>query len=314
MLKVGLVGVGGISRAHIPAWNSVEDVELVALCDVRPEQLAPYEGKHCYTDYDEMLRNEDLDIVDVCAPTYLHVPLSQKALEHGIHVICEKPLSLDPTDAGRLYELAEKNNCKFMVAQVLRFRKNYMILKQLYESGRYGKLLSLSMKRLCGMPDWSHDNWMAQRDKSGFVPFDVHIHDLDFCIHAFGKPKNVIRHRIDAPDQDYIHAIYEYDGFFASLEASWFAAPYRFNEGYRALFEKAILEDEYGKCTLLDLDGNEMNLEEIAEGPATVNLPASNGFFDELNYFADCVRENKPQDKVKAWEVETALRHAKAFG
>ena len=65
MLKVGVVGVGTISKSHIRAWEAMEDVELVALCDIRPEQLEGYSGKHLYTDYDVMLSQETLDIVDV---------------------------------------------------------------------------------------------------------------------------------------------------------------------------------------------------------------------------------------------------------
>ena len=65
MLKVGLIGVGGISGAHIPGWLSLDGVELVALCDVRPEQMEKYPDIRHYTDFDEMLRNEELDILDI---------------------------------------------------------------------------------------------------------------------------------------------------------------------------------------------------------------------------------------------------------
>lgn len=65
MLKVGLIGVGGISGAHIPAWERMEDAELVVLCDVRPEQLERYPEKHLYTDLDRMLEQEKLDILDI---------------------------------------------------------------------------------------------------------------------------------------------------------------------------------------------------------------------------------------------------------
>ena len=60
MLKVALVGVGGISGAHIPAWEERRDAELVALCDIRAEQMEKYKNKHCYTDFDEMLKNEEI--------------------------------------------------------------------------------------------------------------------------------------------------------------------------------------------------------------------------------------------------------------
>ena len=84
MLKVGLVGVGGISGAHIPAWESLEDTVLTALCDIRPERMQPWPQKRCYTDFDEMLQKEELDILDICLPTWLHVPFAVKAMEKKI--------------------------------------------------------------------------------------------------------------------------------------------------------------------------------------------------------------------------------------
>ena len=104
MLKVALVGVGGISGAHIPAWEKREDAELTAICDIRPEQMEKYPEKRHYTDFDEMLEKEEIDILDICLPTYLHADFSVKAMEKGINVICEKPISLKKEDVKRVYE------------------------------------------------------------------------------------------------------------------------------------------------------------------------------------------------------------------
>ena len=128
MLKVAVVGVGGISGAHIPAWEEMKDAKLVALCDIRPERMEKYEGKRCYTDIDELLKNEELDILDICLPTYLHADVACKAMDLGINVITEKPISLKNEDVERVYACAEKNNVKFMVAQVLRFWPEYELL------------------------------------------------------------------------------------------------------------------------------------------------------------------------------------------
>ena len=81
MLKVAVVGVGGISGAHIPAWDEMENAELVALCDIRPERMEQYENKRHYTDFEEMLSNEEIDILDICLPTYLHADYAVKAME-----------------------------------------------------------------------------------------------------------------------------------------------------------------------------------------------------------------------------------------
>ena len=159
MLKVGVVGVGGISGAHIPVWEAMKDTQLVALCDVRPERMEAYPGKRHYMDIDEMLRQEELDILDICLPTYLHVDTAVKAMEKGIHVICEKPISIHPEEVARAYGTAKRMGVKFMIAQVLRFWPEYELLKEVYDTRRYGKLLSGYMDRLGCIPKWSWENY-----------------------------------------------------------------------------------------------------------------------------------------------------------
>ena len=136
MLKVGVVGVGGISGAHIPAWEEIKEVELVALCDIRQERLDNYPAKRHYNDFKEMLEKEELDILDICLPTYLHADYAIMAMEKGINVICEKPISLKEEDIERVYSTAKKNNVKFMIAQVLRFWPEYELLKEIFGEKR----------------------------------------------------------------------------------------------------------------------------------------------------------------------------------
>ena len=308
MLKVGMVGIGGISGAHIPAWEAMEETKLVALCDIRQECLEKYPDKHLYTDFGEMLDAEQIDILDICLPTYLHADFAVQALERGIHVICEKPISLNGEDVERVYEAAGRNNVKFMVAQVLRFWPEYVLLKEVYDSGRYGKLLSGSMSRLGGIPKWSWDNWMADEKRSGLVPFDLHIHDLDFLVYAFGKPGDAKVHRAKRPEQDYFSVVYEYPEFFVTTEASWYAAPYPFTASFRFQFERAILAYEKGQCILYEEDGIVTDLTEAAEGDTGgINLPKSDAYANEILYFTECVLEDRFQDRVKAEELRQVI-------
>lgn len=309
MLKVALVGVGGISGAHIPAWKKREDAELVAICDIRPEQMEKYPEKRHYTDFDEMLEKEEIDILDICLPTYLHADFSVKAMEKGINVICEKPISLKKEDVKRVYECAEKNNVKFMIAQVLRFWPEYEIVKDIYDKGTYGKLLSGSMRRLGLRPKWSWDNWMADENRSGLVPFDLHIHDSDFIVYAFGKPNKVTDFRAKRPEQDYINAVYVYDDFFLTTEASWYDAPYPFAADFRFQFEKAVVAWEKGEMKIYETDGKIWcpisNASEHDTGD--IGLPASNAYANEINYFTDCVINNTSPDRVKPEELEIVI-------
>lgn len=309
MLKVGLVGVGGISGAHIPVWEEMENAELVALCDIRPERMEKYSGKRCYTDFDEMLEKEEFDIIDICLPTYLHADFAVKAMEKGINVITEKPISLKEEDVERVYSTAEKNGVKFMVAQVLRFWPEYVLLKEIYDSKRYGKLLSGTMIRLGGIPKWSWDGWMADEKRSGLVPFDLHIHDLDFMVYAFGMPEVRHQFRSKRPDQDYISLVYDFGEFSINSEASWYAPDYPFAAEFRFQFEDAVVTNEKGKMTVYLKDNTVIDLSQEAEGDTgSINLPKSNAYANEIIYFADCVLNNKPIDKFKPEELSCVLK------
>lgn len=308
MLKVGLVGVGGISGAHIPAWEEMENAELVALCDIRPERMEKYEEKRCYLDFDEMLEKEELDILDICLPTYLHADFAVKAMEKGINVITEKPISLKKEDVERVYSTAEKNNVKFMVAQVLRFWPEYELLKEIYDTNKYGKLLSGTMIRLGSYPKWSWDGWMMDEKRSGLVPFDLHIHDLDFMVYAFGMPKVKYQYRSKLPDQDFISLSYDFGEFSINSEASWYSTCYPFTAEFRFQFEDALVSNENGKMVIYLRDDEKIDLSQQAEGDTgDINLPKSDAYANEIRYFADCVINDKPVEKIKPEELECVL-------
>ena len=308
MLKIALVGVGGISGAHIPAWDAMEDAELAAICDIRPERMEPYPDKRQYTDFEEMLAKEEIDILDICLPTYLHADYAIKAMEKGIHVICEKPISLKEEDVERVYSTAKKMNVKFMVAQVLRFWPEYELLKEIFDTQKYGKLLSGYMCRLGACPKWSWDNWMKDPNRSGLVPYDLHVHDLDFMVYAFGKPANVQSHRSKRPEQDYISVTYDFDDFFITAESSWYAAPLPFDAGFRFQFEDALITYFDGKFIIYQNDDTIIDLSAEAEGDTgSINLPKSNAYANEIRYFTDCVIGDTFPDKVKGEELETVI-------
>ncbi len=309
MYKVGLVGVGGITGAHIPAWNNMEDTDLVAMCDIRPEMMEQYDGVRKYTDFDEMLAKEELDILDICLPTNLHVDYAIKAMDKGIHVICEKPISLHKEDVARAYAAAERNNVRFMIAQVVRFMPNYALIKELHDSKKYGKLLSGTMNRLGCYPGWSWDNWMRDETRSGLVPYDLHVHDCDFMVYAFGKPNKQTSFRSKLPEQDYLHVVYEYDDFFIEGSASWYAAPYPFTASFRFQFEKAMVSFDGVKLMVYEVDGDILDLSEQSsqEDMGNDNVPKSDGYALEIRYFTDCVTAGVAPSKVKPQELETVI-------
>jgi len=309
LVKVGVVGCGGISGAHVPAWQGMEDVELVAICDIRPEKTERYECDKKYTDFEKMLDENEFDIIDICLPTFLHCEYALKAMNRGINVLSEKPISLNESDVSLLYRTAEKNGVKYMVAQVLRFWDEYEVLKQIYDTRRYGKLISGTMFRLGNYPSGGWNNWYHDKQLSGGIPFDLHIHDVDFLVYAFGSPKNFNCHRVERPDQDYLSAVYEYEDFFITAEAAWFKAGYPFFMGFRFQFEEAVVALERGGLTIYDTKGNRfMPCEEGTENQSEFELPSSDAYANEIRYFCDCVKNDCPVTKVTEESLLTVLR------
>ncbi len=310
MLKVGVLGVGGISGAHIPAWNRIEQAKLVALCDIRPEQLEPYKdgSYHLYTDFEDMIANEDLDIIDICLPTFLHVEYSIKAMQKGINVLCEKPISLNSEDVKKVYAAAKQHNVKFMVAHVIRFWDEYVFLKDIIDTKKYGKLKNGHIERMGNTPKWSWDDWMADPQRSGLVPFDLHIHDLDWLIYTLGKPTSISVNRVKSGKSDYMNGLYNYDGFFITAHSAWFDNEFNFTYGYRFMFEDAVIELKSGTLTVFETSGKTYTVGgDISSDDACINLPATDAYFNEIRYFTDCVLYNKPADIINPDELECVL-------
>ncbi|MBO5410344.1 MAG: hypothetical protein J6A60_03695, partial [Clostridia bacterium] len=165
-----------------------------------------------------------------------------------------------------------------------------------------------TMTRLGSCPRWSWDGWMTDEKRSGLVPFDLHIHDLDFMVYAFGMPKVTNQFRAKLPNQDYMNISYDFGGFSINAEASWYMPCYPFTAEFRFQFEEAVVAWENGKM-MIYLDNEEkIDLSQQAEGDTgDINLPKSDAYANEINYFADCVRNNKPVEKVKPEELACVL-------
>lgn len=125
MYKVGLIGCGGIGAVHAECWLSMkQDVQLVALSDTmlsRAEKFADRVGAKVYSDGYEMLETEELDIVDICLPTFLHTRYLEKAMQHVKNVIIEKPICLTEKEAQTLLDAEKRTGALVQVAHVVRF-------------------------------------------------------------------------------------------------------------------------------------------------------------------------------------------------
>lgn len=113
--RIGIIGCGGIANGkHLPSLSKLDNVELVAFCDIVQERADEAKQKYgtteaeVYTDYQELLKDESLDIVHVLTPNISHAEISIAALEAGKHVMCEKPMAKTSAEAQLMLEAAER--------------------------------------------------------------------------------------------------------------------------------------------------------------------------------------------------------------
>lgn len=298
MIRVGLIGIGGMGGTHFNCYKNIKDAEIVAVCDVRTDmakEKVKNENIHIYESYDELLEKENLDYVDICTPSYMHHDMSIKALEKGLHVLCEKPMSLSSKDAEEIIEAAEKSGKTFMTAHVVRFMTPYIILKNVIDSKELGNLVHLDMDRISTMPDWSWDDWMRDLSKSGGTPMDLSIHDIDFIQYTLGEPKNISGiYRKLRNNNDYIVSEMIYDNFTVSVKGAWYNYDIPFHSDYTAVFSNGVLEYKNNKITKNGKE-IEMNLSDVSEDTG-INISGVDGYGGEIEYFISCIKNGtKPQ-------------------
>ena len=318
MMKVGLIGFGGMGRTHASLMSKHDDVKSLAVADVQANlrQWAERDlGVKTYEDGFEMIKAGGFDDFRLRL-TYLHAPMTIKALESGCHVFCENQCR-SMWMADRHAEGFEKAGKNLMIGQVLRFWDEYVYLKKCIDSGEFGKLRALSMTRVGGVSvGW--EGWFLDEERGGMQIFDRHIHDTDAIIWMLGTPKAVQARGFERDNRTQggiVHSFTNYlygDEIVVSAEGSA-AAPkgFPFTAAYRAFFDNAVLEfNGRNKPSLLLYKGGEpiavdlgAEFEELRSG---LNIKQAGPYFNEQVYFFDCILMGiKPKTVTPAAARET---------
>lgn len=194
-LKVAVVGVGGISSFHIDSYKKLDNVEVYAFCDIRPERLK-YMGERygvtrLYTDEEQMLKElPEIDIVSVCTWNSAHAPCAIMALNAGKHVLVEKPMATTVEEALAMQEAAKKNNKLLMIAFVRRYGRDCQVVRDFINGGSMGELYyaKATYLRRNGNPG----GWFSNIAISGGGPLiDLGVHVIDLARYLLGNPKPV---------------------------------------------------------------------------------------------------------------------------
>jgi predicted dehydrogenase len=142
-----------------------------------------------YSDFDALLADPQVDLVDLCVPNDLHGRMAIEALRAGKHVLVEKPIALTIAEADSMVSAAAAAGKLLMVGQVLPFLPEFAFALEAVQSGRYGALRAAHLMRMISKPDWSSD--IADPARSGGPAIDLHIHDTHFISLLCGVPRAV---------------------------------------------------------------------------------------------------------------------------
>ena len=195
MIRVAVCGLGKMGASHLAIVNAHPLVAVTAVCDPTGyilDVLKKYTGIKGYADYAEMLKSEALDAVIVATPSRLHAPMVEQALMAGLHVFCEKPFCLDPSDSARLGALADGRRLVNQVGYHNRFVGAFQEMKRLVAAGAIGRVTHVLAEAYGPVVlKAKGSTWRTQSSEGGGCLYDYAAHPINLLNWCFGAPKAV---------------------------------------------------------------------------------------------------------------------------
>lgn len=326
MLRIGIVGWGFMGKMHFRCYKSDTNVEVTAICDADAKQLQNSSGVPgnisgaeddldlsniaLYSDLSKMLTEEKLDALSIASPTFLHASQTIEALNAGVHVFCEKPMALNSGDCREMAEVAKQSGKTLQIGHCIRFWPEYVQVKEIIDSQKYGKVSAATFQRLSLTPTWSWDNCFLDGKRSGGAMLDLHIHDTDYVQYVFGMPKEVFSRGVIGPSGEFDHTVTQYlygNDCVITAEGGWIMAPgFGFEMSFKIMLEKATLvysSAQEPTFRIFPIDGETI----IPE------IPTGDGYSFEIQHFVDTlsgkavpsiITPEQSGDSVKIIEAE----------
>jgi len=352
MSKLGfaIIGCGGVTlQNHLPGLAMCPDTEVVALCDADPAVLERARGQTgvavTATRYEEILKREDVHAVIIATPNFTHAPIALAAIAAGKHVLCEKPLALQYSDAKAMADAAEKASVRHMTAFTYRFVPAMRYLSHLVSRGDLGKPFHY---RSCRLQDWGTRNlgWRQVKKLAGTGELgDMLSHRIDFAHLLVGPMKRLVastriwhhvRQGAVSDLDDWVAILAEFkSGATGVLESSKLASGR--NESWRSLDYVELngtdrsfvfITGEWNKLQTGKAGGPGLETitipEEFWQWPGSPRDPRSGDplvtfRYDQAWEFVDAIRNKRPcsvsfQDGARAQEVTDAAVKSAEMG
>ena len=345
IVKVGIIGCGGIAnQKHMPSLSKIENVRMVAFCDLIPERAQAAKEKFgtpdafVCTDYRELLAIKDIEVVHVLTPNREHSEITVAALKAGKHVMCEKPMAKTAEGARKMCEAARESGKKLAIGYQHRMKPQARFAKEYIESGALGEIYyanCLAIRRR-GTPNWGV--FLDEEAQGGGPIIDIATHSLDLTLYLMNnyEPEMVVgktHKKLEHPEEG---NIWGDKGVSTTPLEEAACAFIRMKNGATILLETswALNTDEpiqEGSCVLcgskagLSLKNNELRLNKVELGRQVVTkVDCSAGgvaFYDgasmspaeaEARAWIDCIVSDteqivKPEQAMVVSEILEAI-------
>ena len=234
MIRVAIVGTGSIAAAHVQAYlKQAGRCEIAALCDIVPGKAGQMKERFglqnadCYEDYRALLARQDIDLVDVCAPPFVHGEVSVAALRSGKNVVCEKPMAASLEECDAMLKARDESGKLLSIIAQNRFRKPIRDLKALLDSGLAGRVRHVQVDSFWWRGHSYYDLWWRGTwvKEGGGCTLNHAVHHIDMLCWMMGLPEKVtsvfsnVGHD-NAEVEDLSLSILRYPGALGQLTAS----------------------------------------------------------------------------------------------
>lgn len=197
-LKGVAVGAGYFSHFQYEAWTRIPEVQITALCNSNLERakgiMTSYGVKNHYTDFKEMILKEKPDFIDIITPPETHFEMCAFAADHGVHIICQKPLAPTIEESKKIVDYVTSKGVRFVVHENFRFQPWHREIKKLINQGEVGNLFNLNFRSRMG-DGWGEDAYLSRqpyfRDYKKLLIYETGVHFIDTFRYHAGEVKNV---------------------------------------------------------------------------------------------------------------------------
>jgi UDP-N-acetylglucosamine 3-dehydrogenase len=313
MIKVGMIGTGGIAKVHAQSLSKLDNVKITAVYDIdnsRAESFAQdYETK-VFPSYEELL-DSDVDAVYICSPPFVHKEHAVAAAEAKKDIFCEKPIEITLDEANEILEAVEKNGIRLMMGYVLRYFPAFKTIRDMFTSGELGDLVTSWSNRYSYFAPVG--TWVADPDLSGGMTVEFFTHDLDWHRWVGGEVKTVYgkiaQVNPEIKIETNISSILTFENGTGLANGSWASPLERVSIGVTGT--KGGISYEAGQLRM-KLISDKMG--------RTLELPSGEDpYLQESRHFIDCLaKDEKPditaEDGFEALKIALAIQESSRTG